>query len=87
MNDVALFDALEQCYAFTVYKPPNLVRHSNDSVLLTANLVIGTHLGYKNTLLPVSLSCHLASIHQRALILFIQTLALYKSYTYLLTYL
>jgi len=27
------------------------------------------------------------SIHQRALILFIQTLALYKSFTYLLTYL
>ena len=41
----------------------------------------------KDTLLPVSLSCHLASIHQRALILFIQTLALYKSFTYLLTYL
>jgi len=40
----------------------------------------------KDTLLPVSLSCHLASIHQRALILFIQTLALYKSFTYLLTY-
>ena len=36
---------------------------------------------------PVSLSCHLASIHQHALILFIQTLALYKSFTYLLTYL
>jgi len=31
------------------------------------------------------LSCHLASVHQRALILFIQTLALYKSFTYLLT--
>jgi len=42
---------------------------------------------FKVTLLPVSLSCHLASIHQRALILFIQTLALYKSFTYLLTYL
>jgi len=41
----------------------------------------------KDTLLPVSLSCHLASILQRALILFIQTLALYKSFTYLLTYL
>jgi len=40
----------------------------------------------KDTLLPVSLSCHLASIHQRAMILFIQTLALYKSFTYLLTY-
>jgi len=37
--------------------------------------------------LSVSLSCHLASIHQRALILFIQTLALYISFTYLLTYL
>jgi len=35
----------------------------------------------------VSLSWHLASIHQRILILFIQTLALYKSFTYLLTYL
>ena len=42
---------------------------------------------YKDTLLPVSYSCHLASIHQRTLILFIQTLALYKSFTYLLTYL
>ena len=41
----------------------------------------------KDTLLPVSLSCHLASIHQRTLILFILTLALYKSFTYLLTYL
>jgi len=41
----------------------------------------------KDTLLPVSLSCHLTSIHQRALIVFIQTLALYKSFTYLLTYL
>ena len=40
----------------------------------------------KDTLLPVSLSCHLASMHQRALILFIQTLALYKSFTYLLTH-
>ena len=40
----------------------------------------------KDTLLPVSLSCHLAPIHQRALILFIQTLALYKSFTYLLIY-
>jgi len=39
----------------------------------------------EDTLLPVSLSCHLVSIHQRALILFIQTLALYKSFTYLLT--
>jgi len=37
--------------------------------------------------LPVSLSCHLVSIHQRALILFIQTLVLYKSFIYLLTYL
>jgi len=45
------------------------------------------HLKSKDTLLPVSLSCHLASIHQRALILFIQTLALYKSFTYLLIYL
>jgi len=44
-------------------------------------------LSSKDTLLPVSLSCHLASIHQRALILFIQTLVLYKSFTYLLTYL
>ena len=41
----------------------------------------------KDTLLPVSLSRHLASIHQRALLLFIQTLELYKSFTYLLTYL
>jgi len=40
---------------------------------------------WRHTLLPVSLSCHLASIHQRALILFIQTLALYKSFTYLLS--
>jgi len=40
----------------------------------------------KDTLLPVSLSCHLASVHQCALILFIQTLALYKSYTYLPTF-
>jgi len=38
----------------------------------------------KDTLRAVSLSCHLASIHQRALILFIQTVALYKSFTYLL---
>jgi len=49
---------------------------------------------FEDTLLRVSLSCHLAStsvhvmcIHQRALILFIQSLALYKSFTYLLTYL
>ena len=51
---------------------------------------MGSHLTvtcHKDTLLPVSLSCHLASIHQRALILFIQTLALYKSFTYSLTYL
>ena len=41
----------------------------------------------RHLLLPVNLSCHLASIHQCALILFIQTLALYKSFTYLLTYL
>jgi len=34
-----------------------------------------------------SCSFHHTSIHQRALILFIQTLALYKSFTYLLTYL
>jgi len=40
----------------------------------------------RHLLLPVSLSCHLAYIHLRALILFIQTLALYKSFTYLLTY-
>ena len=39
----------------------------------------------RDTLLPLSLSCHLVSIHQCALILFIQTLALYKSFTYLLT--
>jgi len=39
----------------------------------------------KDTLLPVSLSCYLASIHQRALILSIQTLTLYKSCTYLLS--
>jgi len=32
-------------------------------------------------------SCHLESIHQRALILFIQTLTIYKSFTCLLTYL
>jgi len=35
----------------------------------------------KDTLLPVSLSYTLAPIHQRALILFIQTLALYKTFT------
>jgi len=39
----------------------------------------------KVTLLPFSLFCHLAPIHQRALILFIQTMALCKSFTYLLT--
>jgi len=50
------------------------------SVSLSAASVDTVH-----TLLPVSLSCHLASIHQRALILFIQTLVLYKSFTYLLT--
>jgi len=32
-----------------------------------------------------NLSCHLPSIHQRTM--FIQTLELYKSFTYLLTYL
>jgi len=43
------------------------------------------HLKTHYSVLPVNLSRHLASIYQRALILFIQTLALYKSFTYLLT--
>jgi len=50
-----------------------------------------SNLGYiqmslKDPLLSVSLFCHLASIILRALILS-ETLALYKSFTYLLTYL
>jgi len=50
-----------------------------------------SNLGYiqmslKDSLLSVSLFCHLASIILCALILS-ETLALYKSFTYLLTYL
>jgi len=50
-----------------------------------------SNLGYiqmslKDPLLSVSLFCHLASIILCALILS-ETLALYKSFTYLLTYL
>jgi len=43
-------------------------------------------MSLKNQLLSVSLFCHLASIILCALILS-ETLALYKSFTYLLTYL
>ena len=44
------------------------------------------HMSLKDSLLSVSLFCHLASIILCALILS-KTLALYKSFTYLLTYL
>ena len=43
-------------------------------------------MSFKDPLLSVSLFCHLASIILCALILS-ETLALYKSFTYLLTYL
>ena len=61
------------------------VTERNKASLTKFRFVISIQTASKDTLLPVSLSCHLASIHQRALILFIQTLALYKSFTYLLT--
>jgi len=70
--------------AFRVSAPKvwNALTSSHQAITITLHFQTSS----KDTLLPVSLSCHLASIHQRALILFIQTLALYKSF-YLLTYL
>jgi len=64
-----------------------LSEKKNGYVAITITITLHFQTSSKDTLLPVSLSCHIASIHQRALILFIQTLALYKSFTYLLTYL
>ena len=59
----------------------SLPTSSHQAITITLHFQISS----KDTLLPVSLSCHLASIHQRTLILLIQTLALYKSFTYLLS--
>jgi len=76
-----------EIYELVYTKDPVSVRCYLSLWMLSVNFIDVMCHGTCYALLPVSLSCHLAPIHRLAVILFIQTLALYKSFTYLLTYL